>query len=173
MKLKPIILGAIMTLSGCKEQVPQLTKSLELKSFADSICISTQKALSDTTLKCFFRDTVEISENDLNNPGFIQQMDYWAKYNIPKKLINTIESDDGFEFKTNYFDGGLTLTSKDSKMIKLQLSEYEKNSVRGVGEKVYSDGNKTMLVRGGYGQTINIDEQTLKKLGENIQLFVE
>jgi len=112
MKLSGFIKATALStllLAGCSrgplQKVEQLTTPLT--EMADSLCKSTQGVLKDATMKCFYVDTVEITQKDIKNPQkYMNRLTRRAKMNIPHDVI---ESSNSGEMTMTSSGAGLSL----------------------------------------------------------------
>lgn len=75
--LKMIPLNLLLITGACKGPIHRIEAPSTFKHVADSLVLETNKAVKDGSLECFFRDTLQISAKDFQNP---------------KKILNKIKS---------------------------------------------------------------------------------
>lgn len=150
--IKTATLSTLITLGGCRGPIHRANEASKFTQYADSLVKETSKALKDSALKCFYRDTVELSSEDLlNSKKYVNELQNRVKSRMPQVIVgqNTTITP-----STTIIDQNGNITIIPGTIINENVYGDKFKTIKAVVEKgVYKDKKEKLYIPiAGYGK---------------------
>lgn len=150
--IKTATLSTLITLGGCRGPIHKVNEASKFTQYADSLVKETSKALKDSALKCFYRDTVELSSEDLlNSKKYVNELQNRVKSKIPQVIVGKRTT---ITPSTTIIDPNENITTIPGTIINENVNGDKFKTIKTVVEKgVYTDKKEKLYIPiAGYGK---------------------